>query len=102
MTKVGWNYTAFFGRVLLGLIFLISGFGKLTHWSQTAAMMQGKGMPLVPVLLALTILIEIVGAALLIVGWQARWAALLMFLYLIPVTLMFHNFWASPPDQKMM
>ena len=102
MVAARWNYTALLGRILLGTIFLLSGFQKLTHWSQTAALMHSKGLPMVPVMLAITILIEIGAAILMIIGWHARWAALIMFLYMIPVTLVFHNFWASPPDQKMM
>ena len=45
--------------------------------------------------------IELGGGLLLLVGWKARWAALLIFLWLIPTTLLFHNFWAVPPEQYM-
>ena len=37
----------------------------------------------------------------LILGWKARLAAGVLFLWMIPVTLMFHNFWAAPADQQM-
>lgn len=32
----------------------------------------------------------------LVIGWQTRLAAFVIFLFLIPVTLVFHNFWAAP------
>ena len=35
----------------------------------------------------------------LVLGWHARLAAFILFLFIIPTTLIFHNFWASPPAQ---
>lgn len=79
------------GRILLALIFIISGFGKITGYAGTAGYMASKGLPLVDLLLVLTILIELGGGLLIAVGWQARRVAALIFLFLIPVTLVFHN-----------
>ncbi|MBI3053909.1 MAG: DoxX family protein, partial [Betaproteobacteria bacterium] len=45
------------------------------------------------------IIIEIGGGVMLVVGWKARWAALAIFLFLIPATLIFHNFWAVEAAQ---
>jgi putative oxidoreductase len=61
--------------------------------------MASKGMPLVPLLLALTIVIELGGGLLLAVGYKARWVALLIFLFLIPVTVIFHPFWGIDAAQ---
>ena len=36
---------------------------------------------------------------LLLVGYRARWAALAIFLFLIPTTLIFHGFWSAPVEQ---
>lgn len=89
------------GRVLVALIFLWSGIGKIGGFAGTAGYMASKGLPMAEVLLALTILIEVGGSLMLIVGWKARWAAAVMFLWMIPVTLVFHNFWAVPPAEVM-
>jgi putative oxidoreductase len=35
----------------------------------------------------------------ILVGWQARWAAAIIFLWMIPVTYLFHAYWGLPPDQ---
>ena len=35
----------------------------------------------------------------MVLGLRAKWAAFALFLFLIPVTLIFHNFWAAPADQ---
>jgi putative oxidoreductase len=87
------NLTALLGRFLLALIFVPSGFGKLTNPSRTAGLMEHTGgIPhaLVYPALAATILIELGGALLVIFGYKARWAALLIFLWMIPVTILFH------------
>ena len=79
------------GRILLALIFIISGYGKITAYAGTAGFMASKGLPLVALLLPLTILVELGGGLLIALGWKARWAAAVIFLFLIPVTLVFHN-----------
>jgi putative oxidoreductase len=89
-TKVQ-DTAALVGRILLALIFIISGFGKITGYAGTAGYMASKGLPLVDVLLPLTILIELGGGLLIAIGWKARWAAAVTCLFLIPVTLVFHN-----------
>ncbi len=96
------NFAVLAGRMLLALIFVISGFGKITGFAATAAYMTSKGLPMAEVLLVPTIFIELGGALMLIFGYRARLAAAVMFLFLIPVTLVFHNFWAVPSAQVQM
>jgi putative oxidoreductase len=79
------------GRTLLALIFIVSGFGKITGFAGTAGFMASKGMPMAEVLLVGTIAVEFLGGLMLLVGWKARWAALAIFLFIIPATLIFHN-----------
>jgi len=79
------------GRALLALIFIVSGFGKITGFAGTAGFMASKGMPIPEVLLVGAIAVEFLGGLMLLVGWKARWAALAIFLFIIPATLVFHN-----------
>ena len=97
--SVATDTAALVGRILLALIFIISGFGKITDYAGTAGYMASKGMPMVDVLLPLTILIELGGGLLIAIGWNARWAAAVTFLFLIPVTLVFHNPAGLAPDE---
>lgn len=90
------------GRILLALIFIGSGFGKITGFEDTAAHMASNAMPMVEVSLIAAILIELGGGLLLAVGYKARGAALAILLFLIPTTLIFHAFWAVDPDQVKM
>ena len=87
------NPAMFLGRILLALLFVVSGVGKITGYAGTAAVMASKGLPLVDILLPLTIAVELGGGLLLALGWKARWAAAALFLFLIPTTLIFHQFW---------
>lgn len=90
------------GRILLAVIFLMSGIDKIGAFAGTSGYMASKGLPMADVLLAITIVIEIGGALMLILGWKAKLGAAALFLWMIPVTIMFHNFWAMPPaDQQM-
>jgi putative oxidoreductase len=81
---------ALIGRILLALIFVLSGIQKITNFSGTAGFMAMNGVPAVTLLLILSILVELGGGLAVVVGFQARWAAIVMFFFLIPVTLVFH------------
>jgi putative oxidoreductase len=83
------------GRLLLSAIFLLSGLTKFMDWNGTAAYMAGHGLPLIPVLLPIAAIVEIAGGLAILIGFKSRLAALLLFLYLIPTTLVFHNFWTA-------
>jgi putative oxidoreductase len=89
-------------RILISAIFLISGVQMLMHFDSTAHMIGEKGIPLATVSAAISILISIVGAVMIIIGWQTKLAAAIQFVYLIPVTIMYHNFWAAPPQLRDM
>jgi len=86
------NVAALVGRILLALFFILSGLNKLMNISGTAAYMTQVGISanLVQPALYLSIAIELICGLLIIVGLQARWAALIIFLWFIPVTLLVH------------
>jgi putative oxidoreductase len=83
------------GRILMSLIFLLSAGMKALHWTPTAAQMESKGMPIVPLFLVGAIACELAGGLSLLFGFKTRYGALLLALFLIPVTLVMHNFWAA-------
>ena len=89
------------GRILLALIFLKSGIGKIGGFAGTAGYMASKGLPMVEVLLAITIVIELAASAMIIAGFKARLGATALLLWMIPVTVIFHNFWAVPGEINM-
>jgi len=87
------------GRILIALIFLASSFGKMTGFSATAGYIAGKGLPLPQLLAAGSILVELGGGILLVVGWRARWAAAALLVFTALAALFFHAFWTVAPEQ---
>jgi putative oxidoreductase len=90
------QYGPLIGRTLLAVIFIIAGCKKIIGFTGTAGYMASKGLPMSEVLLVLTIIIELGGGLMILIGWQARWAATAIFLFLIPVTYVFHPAWSDP------
>ncbi len=78
-------------RILLALIFVVSGIGKLMNMSATAGYMAKMHVPAITAALVVAIVIELGGGILVMLGWLTRWAAGIMFLYLIPVTWYIHR-----------
>jgi putative oxidoreductase len=86
------NLMTLVGRILLAVIFVLSGFGKLTNLSGTAGYMAHAGMAqsmVYPALLA-SVAVELGFGLLIVIGYKARIAAIVIFLWFIPVTIMFH------------
>ena len=54
---------AFVGRILLAVLFLKSGWGKIGGFEETAAMMASKGVPLANIALVITIAVELGASA---------------------------------------
>jgi putative oxidoreductase len=102
MTDIINKFGPLVGRILIAIIFLVSGIGKIGGFAGTAGYMASKGLPMAEVLLVITIIIEIGAAALLILGFKARLGATLLFLWMIPVTFIFHNFWAMPTVEQQL
>lgn len=96
------NPLALVGRILLALLFIPAGVGKLTGFAGTVAYTASAGVPLPQVAVALALLVEIVGGLALLLGWQTRWAALALALFTLVASFFFHKFWALPAEQAGM
>ena len=96
------NPLSLLGRVLLALLFVPAGFGKITGFAGTVGYIASKGVPLPEVAAAIAVSVELGLGLLLLVGLQTRWAALGMGVFTLVITFIFHNFWAAPEAQMMM
>jgi len=76
------------GRILLGHIFLLAGINKIGGYAATQGWMEAMGVPgmMLPVVIAL----EIGGGLALILGFQARIAALALAGFSIISAVIFH------------
>lgn len=88
------------GRLLLALLFLPAGFGKLTGFAGTVGYIASVGLPLPQVGAVLAIVVEILGGIALIVGFRTRLAALVLAAFTLVASIFFHAFWAAPADQQ--
>ena len=95
-------YGPLVGRVLLALIFIIAGFGKITGFEGTVGYMQAYNMPMTQILAVIAIIIELGGGIMIAVGWKARWAAAAIFIFVLIASFIFHAFWAVPADQAQL
>ncbi len=77
------------GRVLLALIFIMSGVSKISSYEATASYMQSHGLP--GLLLPFTIALEVFGGLAIAIGWQTRYAALLLVGLTIAAAVIFHS-----------
>ncbi len=78
-------------RILLGFIFVRSGWGKLMDIGGFAAAMSAHGVPIF--LGYVAPLVEFFGGLALILGFATRYAALLMLLFVAVATLISHRYW---------
>jgi putative oxidoreductase len=87
------------GRLLLALLFVLSGLGKLGAYSSTAAYMSATGVP--GALLPAVIATELLGGLAIVLGWKTRVAALLMAGFSLLTALIFHNHLADQTQMIM-
>jgi putative oxidoreductase len=90
------GFGVLFGRILVVLIFLKSGIGKVNDFQGTSQFMASHGIaPYTNFFLIGAIFFELVGSITLIVGYYARFGAFLLLLFLIPTTIIFHTNFAE-------
>jgi putative oxidoreductase len=95
------NQTVLVGRILLGLIFVLSGIGKIAGFEGTVGYVAKGGLPMPELVAALTILIELGGGLMLVFGFFTRWAAFALAVFTILAALVFHNFWTATDAMRM-
>jgi putative oxidoreductase len=93
------NVTELFGRIALSLVFLGSAVNKVQNFEGTRQYMEAKGMPATTLLLIGAIAFELFGGLAVATGFKARLGALLLIVFLVPATLIFH---VQPGNQAEM
>lgn len=93
---------ALLARISICLIFIQAVMGKIFGWSGQEAYMARHGLSPVAPLLAAALVVEFAGVVCLLLGFQARAAAMVMALYLCLVSVLLHNFWSAQPGQSSM
>jgi len=88
------------GRVLLGWLFFISGWGKVAGIAGFAGYLGSLGVPGGEAAAWIVAIIEFLIGAALILGLGTRYAALATIVFVIFATALAHQYWTFPPEQQ--
>jgi len=81
------------GRVLLGGIFVVSGYGKVMGVAAFAASLERRGVPYASTMGLIGAYVEFLGGLAIVLGIEVRYVAVLMIAFVIVATLISHRFW---------
>ena len=89
-------------RLLMVVLFLPAGIGKLTGFAGTVGYITSVGLPLPTLAAATALVVEIVGSLALLAGFGTRIAALVLAAFTLVASFFFHAYWGVPADQAFM
>lgn len=98
MTSVQ-RYLPVLGRVLLAVLFVMSGISKLTDPAGTIGYIQSAHLPLPNIAYGIALAVELLGGILLVVGYRTRLVALVLAVFTVAAAIGFHAHFA---DQNQM
>lgn len=96
------SFFAFFARIFLAVLFVVSGWAKLTGFEGTVGYVASNGLPVPQLFAALTILVELGGGVLLILGLFSRLAAFIMAGFALLTIVIVHHFWTMADAEMQM
>jgi uncharacterized membrane protein YphA (DoxX/SURF4 family) len=85
------NVIPLLGRLFLSAIFIKTAIGHLVDFPAVHPRLANHGIPIAALFLAGSIFLRIAGGLSLVLGYQAKWGAILLMIFLIPTTLIFHT-----------
>jgi len=81
------------GRFLMGGYFILPAISKINNFTATSAYMEQHNVPMVSVLLVVTIIIQLVAGAAIIVGFKGKVSAFVLAGLTLVISLFMHDFW---------
>ena len=100
--RISFDTASLLARLCIAWLFVPSGFAKIGGFTGLAGYIASKGVPLPELAAALAVGAELGLGILVLVGFQTRWAALGLAVFVAVITPIFHNFWGVPAEQIMM
>ena len=93
--------TTLVGRILYSVIFIFAAPGHFS--SETIGYAAAAGVPLASLAVPASGILALLGGLSILLGYKTRWGAIALIVFLVPVTVMLHNFWAVPdPAMRQM
>ena len=102
MNPAASNTLNLIGRLALAALFLPAGIGKLTGFEGTVGYIASVGLPFATLGAIIAAVVEIGGGVALILGYRVRIAALALAVFTLAASVIFHAYWAVPPEQAFM
>lgn len=96
------NPLALIGRILLAILFVPAGFGKIAGFAGAVGYSTAMGLPLPTVGVAVALVIELFGGLALLIGYRTRIAAIALAVFTLVASFFFHAYWALPAEQQLM
>ena len=94
--------TALIGRILISVIFLLGGIGKLMDLDGTAAYMTSAGIPSASTLAIVAAIAELAGGLALLFGFLTRLGALGLMVLVAIIAVTMHDFWNLAGAERQM
>jgi putative oxidoreductase len=88
------------GRLLYAAVFVLGAPGHFQRAGVAHA--AAAGVPFAGVFVPIAGLLALFGGLSVLFGFKARWGALMLVVFLVPVTLMMHRFWGVGDAQLAM
>ena len=89
------------GRLLLALLFLPAGLMKIGGFAGTVGYIASKGLPMPALGAVIAIVVEVLGGLALLAGFGTRVAALVLAVFTVAASVIFHAYWAVPAEAQM-
>jgi len=90
------------GRLIVGAYYLYNGIHHFLELSQLAAYAKSKGVPAPEIAVTGAGLLLLLAGITILLGYEPGVGVAALVVFFVPVTIMMHNFWAVPADQKTM
>ncbi len=94
-TQADWGMLV--GRILLSLLFLIGAIGWTSNLAGPIGAAASVGVPMANILVPIAMVVQIVGALMVIAGFHARLGALGLLVFCFVTLMFFHRFWEKAP-----
>lgn len=101
-TKEPSPFLFFLVRFLIGLLFIVSGIGKVDGYEGTVELAAVSGVPAPEIAVALAAVVEIGLPILLLLGWKTRWAAIALIVLVLATNYFFHQFWEMEGEGRIL
>ncbi len=89
------------GQILFSLIFIASGLSKISDWQKTTEYMGNHHMIFIPFFLIMAIILQLIGGLSILLNYKTKFGAMLLLVFIIPATFIFHNFWTLPTGTEI-